>query len=173
MQHLITSGPAVPWLAAFAAFGLLLLSGAAIHSDLGRRCIPNSLCGAIAVLALVYAVGEGGWSGLPDFAWRLATVAFFALPLALLFVVRAMGGGDVKLLAALMLWVPAADMPVMFAVTVVSGALIAIVLKLLNRVFCFVRADTVPYGPAILAGALCVLLPRFDGLATAVCMPMA
>ncbi|WP_159979575.1 MULTISPECIES: prepilin peptidase [unclassified Novosphingobium] len=165
----IVNFPVLPWLAAAAALGLLLLSGAVIHSDLGRRRIPNSLCIAIAVLGLLFAVGEAGWSGLPDFAWRMAIAVLVGLPLALLFLFRLLGGGDVKLLAALLLWVPASDMPAMFAVTVLTGALVAIALKLLNRVFCFIRADTVPYGLAIVVGALCVLIPRFDGLAAAAC----
>ncbi|WP_043975607.1 prepilin peptidase [Novosphingobium sp. P6W] len=165
----IITGPALPWLAAAAALGLLLLCGAVIHSDLGRRRIPNTLCIAIASLGLVFAVGETGWSGFPTFAWRMAIAALVAGPLVLLFLLRLLGGGDVKLIAALLLWVPASGIPAMLAVTILAGALIAVALNLLNRLFCFIRADTVPYGAAIVTGALCVLIPRFDGLAAAAC----
>lgn len=158
----------MPWLAAAAALGLLLLCGAVIHSDLGRRRIPNTLCTAIALLGFVFAVGETGWSGFPNFAWRMAIAALVAVPLVLLFLLRLLGGGDVKLIAALLLWVPASDIPAMLAVTILAGALIAIALNL-NRLFCFIRADTIPYGVAIVSGALWVLIPRFDDLATAAC----
>lgn len=169
MHGMNTVIPTMPWLAAAAALALLLLSGAAIHTDISYRRIPNSLCGAIALLSPAYAFGEGGWPGIADFAAHLVIIVLIALPLVLLFVVRALGGGDVKLLLALLLWVPAIEMPLMLAVTMAAGMAIAIGLKLLNKVFCFIRADTVPYGLAIVAGALVVLLPRFDGLPTATC----
>jgi len=172
MQDYGMNAPSIAPLAAFAALGLILAAGAAVHSDLTRRQIPHLLCAAIAILALVFAIGEGGWAGLVDFACRLGLAIVIALPLMLLFVIRALGGGDVKLLLALLLWVPASDMPLMLAIVVLTGAAMAAALGLVKRWFCF-RPATVPYGLAIVTGALAVLLPRFEGLTATACLLVA
>ncbi|KMS51179.1 hypothetical protein V474_04970 [Novosphingobium barchaimii LL02] len=54
-------------------------------------------------------------------------------------------------------------------VTVLAGALVAISLNLVNRLVCFIRAETVPCSAAIVVGALCVLIARFNGLGAAAC----
>lgn len=156
-----------------AALGLVLLCGAVVHSYVGRQCVPNSVCIGIAGLAPLYAVGENGWTGLSDFAWRLVVAALFAAPLALLFVVRTLEGSEVLLLIVLWLWIPTEDIPAMLAITVLAGVAMGIGVWLLSSVFCFMKIKTAPYGVALVVGALCVMLPRFGGLATAVCRPLA
>ena len=89
-------------------YGLLAMLAIALlvaaFTDLRSRHIGNWLNGAIALAAPLF-----GWaSGLslwPDVALQLGVaLAAFAV-LAGLFALRAMGGGDVKLLTALALWI--------------------------------------------------------------------
>lgn len=99
--------PLGPEAAAWAALALAgPLAAAAMVTDLRRMRIPNWLTGAMALLFL-----PAGLATLPldAFAWRLAAGAgVLALGFAL-FATGRMGGGDVKLLAAGALWVPAAQ----------------------------------------------------------------
>lgn len=164
--------PAMPWVSAITVLALLLLSGAVMHADVTRRRIPNVFCTAIAILALIHAVADSGWSGLGDIALRLAVAVVLAIPLCLLFAVRALGGGDVKLLLALVLWVDLAYLPNLFAVTVLAGALIAIGITAMRKVFCFRGPDGIPYGLAIVIGALFAVLPDLGVSAAAVCTRM-
>ena len=84
----------------------LLLLWAAV-GDVRRRTISNPLNLAIALLAPLYWYGMavGLW---PDAAIRIGIAAAIFLLLALAFQLGAMGGGDVKLAAALVLWFPPA-----------------------------------------------------------------
>ncbi|WP_232495831.1 prepilin peptidase [Novosphingobium kaempferiae] len=163
----------IPSLAALALLGFVLTCGAVVHADITRRRIPNGLCVAIGAMALVYATACGGWAGIVDFATRGGIAVLVAVPLLMLFAMRQIGGGDVKLALALLLWIPVAGMPLMLGVTVLTGAFLALALKLLARLFCFVRADSVPYGVAIVAGALVSLAPPIGSLAMAACSVMA
>lgn len=90
-------GAAFPW-AAVAVFAT-----AAIR-DLTRRRIDNALVGAV-LLAWAAAVATGG--GVPQGATvtghLLAAAAGFAL-LFPLYLLGSMGGGDVKMAAAVLLW---------------------------------------------------------------------
>jgi prepilin peptidase CpaA len=77
----------------------------AAFTDIRRRQIDNWLNAAVALMAPVFwwASGLSLWPGV---AIQLAiAVGAFAV-LAGLFALRAMGGGDVKLLTALALWLP-------------------------------------------------------------------
>lgn len=164
--------PAVPWAAGIALLALVLISGAVMYADITRRRIPNTFCAAIAALALAHALGQGGWAGFIEIALRAGTAAIVGIPLGLLFALRAIGGGDVKLLLALILWVAPEHLPMLFAVTVLVGAIIAIGITILRRVFCFRGPDGIPYGVAIVIGALFVILPDVEALAAAVCTHM-
>lgn len=85
-----------------ASIGAAILSAiAACVTDLQARRIPNALTLGSAGAALVYYGVTAGWAGL-GFAgagWIVGTLLF--LPL---FVLRGIGGGDVKLLAAFGAW---------------------------------------------------------------------
>ena len=91
-------------------FRYLLLGGLAIallvaaFTDIRRRQIDNWLNAAIAAGAPLYwwASGLSLWPGV---AWQLGVAAVTLVVLAGLFAIRAMGGGDVKLLTALALWI--------------------------------------------------------------------
>ena len=149
-----------PALSLAAALALLMLCGGIIHSDFTRRQIPNAYCAAIVALSAMWWIGQGGWSGLVTFAQQVFVAVLLGIPLLLLFALRVFAGGDVKLILALVLWVPVQGIGVMLVVTVLCGGLLAIVLAALHRVFCAVRADSVPYGIPIIAGAMLILIPE-------------
>lgn len=140
------------------AAALLLLTAAAC--DGARYLIPNWVCLALAGLFPVYAVvGDIPWVG------NLATgVSLFAVS-AGLFALGWIGGGDAKLLGAAGLWVAPVDLPLFMNVMVAAGALLATALLVRRRL---ARAGAsgsaafdgrVPYGIAIAAGGLAVLVP--------------
>lgn len=105
--------------------GLALLA-AALH-DLAARTIPNALCLAVAVAGLLLRTLVGD---LP--AGLLAAAAVFLLAL-LAWRCGAMGGGDVKLLAACALLPPPAAVPGLVLAVALAGGLLALVYLALGR----------------------------------------
>lgn len=88
-------------LLAVLAIALLFAAG----TDLRRREIDNWLNAAIALAAPVFW-WAGGLALWPDVAWQVG-IALAAFTVAAgLFAIGQMGGGDVKLIAALALWFP-------------------------------------------------------------------
>jgi prepilin peptidase CpaA len=131
----------------------LLVAG---FTDLRTRQIGNWLTGAIALAAPLFwwASGLALWPGV---ATQLAVaLAAFAV-LAGLFAMRAMGGGDVKLLTALALWIE----PVWFLRLVVVMALLGGVLTIVFGAWHVARRRkdrlAIPYGVAIASAGLWVL----------------
>ena len=133
---------------------LLLVYGAA--TDLRARIISNRLNLAIALLAPLWwwATGLTLWPGV---ALQLGiAVAVFAL-FSGLFAIGMMGGGDVKLLGALALWLPLDALVTLLVVMALAGGLITLATVLHHR---FARKDgqpEVPYGVAIALAGLWVL----------------
>ncbi len=110
----------------YFSYGLLATLAIALlvaaFTDLRRRQIDNWLTIAIAIAAPLYWLSSG--ISLADAGFRLlAALITFAL-LAALFAMRAMGGGDVKLLAALALWFPPLTFfELCFMMAIVGGAM--------------------------------------------------
>jgi prepilin peptidase CpaA len=137
-----------------AALAIALLVAAV--TDLRSRRIGNWLNGGIALAAPLFwwASGLALW---PDIALQLG-VAFGTLAvLAVLFAIGAMGGGDVKLLAALALWIE----PMPFLKLLVLMALLGGVLTILFCAWHVIRRQreklAIPYGVAIAMAGLWVL----------------
>jgi prepilin peptidase CpaA len=112
----------------FPAILILLSAGGILAvlawTDLTLRRLPNTWVSAYALLFLPYAWAiDMEWMQL---SWHV-TVGLFALMLTVvLFVMRIMGGGDVKLWGALLLWVgPQGAIAAVFIATV-SGALLGV-----------------------------------------------
>lgn len=110
-------------------FRYLLLGGLAIalaiaaFTDLRRRQIDNWLNGAIALAAPLYwwASGLSVWPGV---AIQIALFLIVLFGFAFIFARGGMGGGDVKLLAALALWLPPMVLfSVLFLTSLVGGAM--------------------------------------------------
>lgn len=147
-------------------FRYILLAGLAIallvaaFTDIRRRQIDNWLNGAIVAGAPLYwwASGLSLWPGV---AWQLGLAAVTLIILAVLFAVRAMGGGDVKLLTALALWIE----PLWFGRLLVGMALIGGLLTLILGAWHVMRRRrerlAIPYGVAISSAGLWVLALQF------------
>ncbi len=143
------------------AIGLLI----AAFTDIRRRQIDNWLNAAIALGAPLFwwATGLKLW---PDVGWQLGVAAITFAITAALFAMRAMGGGDVKLLTALALWIK----PMWFLQLVVIMAIAGGVLTLMFGAWHIARRRrdriAIPYGVAISGAALWVLaeqyLPQFS-----------
>lgn len=104
------------WLVFWAA----LMAGC----DLCDRRIPNKLNASAAVFGLVMSAWFGGLSGLADGA--LGGLVGFGL-MAVFFFMGAVGGGDVKALAALSVFVGPSGGLSLFVLTCLLGGLMAVV----------------------------------------------
>jgi len=143
-------------LLAMLAIGLLF----AAFTDIRSRQIANWLNIAIALGAPLYwwASGTALW---PDVAIQLGVAVATFVALAALFAVGAMGGGDVKLLTALALWIPPLQFLNLLVVMAVVGGVLAPVFgawHIARR-----RRDrlAIPYGVAIATGGLWVLASNY------------
>ena len=137
-------------------FLLAALLVAAGIEDARTREIANSKTAAIALLAPLwwFANGMAPW---PDMAIQIGiAVAVFAL-FCLLFQIGVMGGGDVKLIAALSLWLPLGAFIVMLMVMSVAGGVLTIGMLIARAGRRGHAPIEVPYGIAIAFAALFVL----------------
>ena len=147
-------------------FRYILLGGLAIalliaaFTDIRRRQIDNWLNAAIAAGAPLYwwASGLSLWPGV---AWQVGMAVVTLIVLAALFAIRAMGGGDVKLLTVLALWIE----PLWFLRLLIGMALIGGLLTLILGAWHVMRRRqtrlAVPYGVAISSAGLWVLAVQF------------
>ena len=144
---------------------LLLLSLAAILIvaaviDVRTFTISNRLNLAVALLAPVYwaSVALSPWPGIAVQIAAAATV--FAL-LAAAFYAGMMGGGDVKLAAALALWFPPLFTVKFLVLMSLAGGVLTLVLLAWHRAQKREGRPEIPYGVAIAFGALAILAQRF------------
>jgi len=130
-------------------------------SDWRHRLIGNRLNAAIALGAPLFWLASGlhPWPGI---AAQLALAGTTFAIGAALFACRALGGGDVKLLAALALWVPPALFGRLVVATALVGGLLALALLLARMRRPGGAPVAVPYGIAIAAATLWVL-PALGG----------
>lgn len=132
----------------------------AAFTDLRRRQIDNWLNASIAATAPVFwwASGLSPW---PDIAWQIGIALATFGALAVLFALRAMGGGDVKLLTALALWIQ----PLWFLRLLVVMALLGGILTVTLGAWHIARRQrerlAIPYGVAISAAGLWVLAAQY------------
>lgn len=147
---------------------VLLLVTAAI-GDIRRYTIPNTLCITIAALALPYWIATSlahGQPILPLFGLQLGIALLVFAGFALLFALGAMGGGDVKLITALTLWIPASRILEMLFLVALAGGVLALVLILIRRLRGS-KNRAVPYGVAIALGGIGIVVEpivNFSGL---------
>jgi prepilin peptidase CpaA len=137
---------------------ILLVIAAVI--DVRTFTISNRLNLTVALLAPVYwlSIGLPLWPGV---ALHLAVAAAVFFVLALAFWIGMMGGGDVKLAAAVALWFsPQATLLFLVLMSLVGGVLTLIVV-LFHRVRKKEGRPEIPYGVAISLGALAILTQRF------------
>ncbi len=131
---------------------VLILVSAGIE-DARIREISNWKNAAIALLALPwwFAMGLDPW---PDMAIQLGVaVAVFAL-FAAAFQFGMMGGGDVKMIAALALWFPFDQLVTLLIIMSLAGGAITLVMLVEKWVRRRSEQPEIPYGIAIAIAAL-------------------
>jgi prepilin peptidase CpaA len=141
--------------------GLLaaLLIVAAVF-DLRSRTIPNGLNLAIALLAIPFwwAAGLSVW---PDAALQIGIAALVFGLFAIAFALGAMGGGDVKLLGALALWLPWQAVLVLLVIMSLAGGVLTLVMVVRQRLARREGRPEIPYGVAIAFAGLWLIGQRF------------
>lgn len=130
------------------AIGLLI----SIYTDVRYRLIYNWTTAAIALAAPLYwlATGTFGWPAVGYYLGAgIATFLFFAM----FFAMGMMGGGDVKLFAAVALWFPPlVAMKFIFNATLM-GAVVTVIFFVVHKMRKGSGQARIPYGVAIaLAG---------------------
>ena len=141
-----------------AALALLLL--VASWGDLKARTIPNGLNIAIAALAIPFwwANGLALW---PDVAFQIG-VAFLVFAIfAGAFAIGAMGGGDVKLIGALALWLPWQGVLALLVIMSLAGGALTLAMLIRKRLARSEGALEIPYGVAIAFAGLWLISERF------------
>ena len=137
---------------------VLLVVAAVI--DVRTYTISNRLNAAVALLAPLYwfSIALPWW---PDVAIQLALGLGVFLLLAAAFYAGMMGGGDVKLAAALALWFSPASTVKFLVVMSLAGGVLTLVVAVLHRVRKKEGRPEIPYGVAIAFGGLAILTQRF------------
>jgi prepilin peptidase CpaA len=164
--------------------GYLTMLGLAALKDIGERRIPNRLTGALAALYPLYVLVSP-----TPVAW-LAALGLAALVFVVglgLFARALIGGGDVKLLAALSLWAGPEHFISFMLVTALAGGALSLITVWYRRWGFLLEAhlaalglatatgrspavpdaptggaqdlsNTLPYGVAIAAGGIAIIL---------------
>ncbi|SMF61300.1 A24 family peptidase [Allosphingosinicella indica] len=131
----------------------------AVIGDVRERRIPNWLNGAIALAAIPFWIASG--LGLAEIGIQIGAALVVFLLFAIAFRFGAMGGGDVKLLAALALWLPPLAMLELLVVMSLAGGALTIAMALRHRL---ARAEgklKIPYGVAIAFGGFWLIGERY------------
>ena len=141
-----------------ACLAALLIVAAVI--DMRTFTISNRLNLTVALLAPVYwlSVALSPWPGIAVQIAAGATV--FAL-LAAAFYAGMMGGGDVKLAAALALWFPPLVTVKFLVLMSIAGGVLTLGLLIWHRARQLQGRPQIPYGVAIAFGGLAILAQRF------------
>lgn len=133
------------------ALASLLLAAAV--TDIRSRIISNKLNIAIAALAPLYWIASGvpAW---PDMALQIALGMGMFGVFAALFALGLMGGGDVKLLAAVALWFPWQALGALLLIMAILGGVVTVVTVIHHRMTRRLGQPEVPYGVAISLAAM-------------------
>jgi len=137
---------------------ILLLVAAVI--DVRTFTISNALTLAVALLAPFYwlSIALPLW---PNAAIQLAVGASVFILLAGAFYAGMMGGGDVKLAAALALWFSPAATVKFLVLMSIAGGVVTLAAMAIHRARQKAGRPKIPYGVAIAFGGLAILTQRF------------
>ena len=136
----------------------ILIVAAAI--DVRTFTISNRLNLTVALLAPVYwlSIALPIWPGV---GIQLAAGAGVFVLLACAFYAGMMGGGDVKLAAALALWFSPSSTLKFLVLMSLAGGVLTLVVMVLHRLKRREGRPEIPYGVAIAFGGLFILTQRF------------
>lgn len=142
---------------------IALLAAALLFAAAGdwrARIIPNWLNAGIALLAIPYwwSVGLPLWPGM---ALQLALGAGVFALFAIAFRFGAMGGGDVKMAAALALWLPLAGVVKLLVIMSIAGGVLTLAMLAAHRMAKAAGQPEIPYGIAIAFGGIWLIGERF------------
>ncbi|HEX8223344.1 MAG TPA: prepilin peptidase [Allosphingosinicella sp.] len=145
------------WLFIALLVAALLLAAV---GDWRTRIIPNRLNAAIALLAIPYwwSIGLPLWPGV---ALQLALGATVFGLFAIAFRFGAMGGGDVKLAAAVALWLPFAGVVKLLVIMSIAGGVLTLAMLAAHRMAKAAGQPEIPYGIAIAFGGIWLVGERF------------
>ena len=141
-----------------AGLAAILVFAAAV--DVRTFTISNKLNLAVALLAPLYwlSVALPLW---PDVGMHLAVSAGVFVLLAGAFYAGMMGGGDVKLAAALALWFSPQSTIKFLVLTSLAGGVLTLGVLAWHRAKRREGRPEIPYGVAIAFGGLAILTQRF------------
>lgn len=132
--------------------GLAIALAVSIYTDIRYRLIFNKITLSIALAAPAYWYATGGFT-LVEVGIHILTALLTFIVFAIAFRFGAMGGGDVKLFAALALWWPWVDVVRMVLYASILGALVTITFLIIHKLKQQDGRARIPYGVAIaLAG---------------------
>jgi prepilin peptidase CpaA len=144
-------------------FLVLILAAALVAAALGdirTRSIPNRLNLAIALAAIPFwYFSDVAW--WPDAAIRVGVAAAVFALFAAAFALGCIGGGDVKLVAALSLWLPPAAVAALLVLMSLAGGALTLFLAARHRIARRTERLEIPYGVAIAFGGLWLISERF------------
>jgi prepilin peptidase CpaA len=145
---------------AILLLGLAAVLVAAAVIDVRTFTISNRLNAAVAVSAPLYwmSVSLAPWPGM---AIQLAAGLTVFTLLAGAFFAGMMGGGDVKLAAALALWFPPAGTVKFLVLMSIAGGVLTLLILGAHRLRRREGRPEIPYGVAIAFGGLTILAQRF------------
>lgn len=131
---------------------LALLLLVAATTDISSRVIPNALNLVVALLAVPwwFATGLTG----AEMGVQLIIASVVLAVFAGCFAIGMMGGGDVKLIAALALWLPLPQLMTMLVWMAIAGGVLTLAMLIVHRSRRSARALEIPYGVAIAAASL-------------------
>lgn len=133
-----------------ALAGLLVCAAV---TDIRSRIISNRLNLLIALLTPLYWLASGipAW---PDMALQVGLgIGMFGI-FAALFALGLMGGGDVKLLAAVALWFPWQALGLLLLLMALLGGIVTLMTVIHHRLSRRLGQPEVPYGVAISLAAM-------------------
>jgi prepilin peptidase CpaA len=145
-------------------YGLLIALAIALVfaavTDIRSRTISNKLNIAIAIGAPLFwwSSGHALW---PDVAMQLGVALGVFIVLAGLFAAGMMGGGDVKLLTALALWIEPMAFMQLLVIMAIAGGVLTIVMGAWHFLQNTKDRLAIPYGVAIAFGGLWVLASHY------------
>jgi prepilin peptidase CpaA len=144
-------------------FLIVLLSAGLLVAAVGdwrSRTIPNWLNGAIALLAIPFwwATGLSLW---PDVALQLGVALAVLFVFFLAFQMGQMGGGDVKMLFALALWLPPMAVVQLIVIMAIAGGVLTVAMLIPHRMLKSSGNPEIPYGIAIAFAGLWLIGERF------------
>lgn len=128
--------------------------------DIRTFNIPNALNLGIALSAplLWWADGAALW---PDAASRFGVALLVFAALAAAFYLGVMGGGDVKMASALLLWFPAGRAPDFLMIMSLAGGVVTLFAVARHRLLRRAGRPEIPYGVAIAAAGLWLIAERY------------